>query len=417
MNLIGSGLNAMRSISSFGTLGAMACIIDNSIQCKTDNDVEINIIFIQKDGGVEDIMIVDNGKGMGLDSKKREIIDYCLMFGGGTNHGANSGLGKYGIGLLFGCCSQTKEYHIYSWTEKNKIKHKMRNHDQFGPEDPVIDQPFEIIDKFPKYFTNYLSELSSYGSGTIVYWKNCDKLTYKKAVTLINHLEHRLGRIYRHFIGKGVSINFKTYNQPNGNTPIPIPDLCKEIRKFDPLFLETGTIAPAPHNNIPSSEPFGKEDKIEFKDSLGVIHTIKIRASLAKKEIQLPKCSVGGNIEIGKLYRKVQGISLVRGNRELKLSHFDFPFPNGSSDPRHRWWKVEVLFEAISDEILDVNANKTDAQHFRYISDDDQQDQNIDYIKLRYLLSGKITNLISLMWIEMMQRYSDCKKSKKSTLK
>jgi hypothetical protein len=414
MALTGAGLNSMRSIPTFGTIGAIAEIVDNSIQWKTDNDVDINIIFIQKDGGVEDIMIVDNGKGMGLDSKKREIIDYCLMFGGGTNHGANSGLGKYGIGLPYGCCSQTKEYHIYSWTEKNKIKHKMRNHDQFGPEDPVIDQPFEVIDSFPKYFTNYLSELPSYSSGTIVYWKNCDKLTYKKAVTLINHLEHKLGRIYRHFIGKGVSINFKTYNQPNGNTPIPIPELCKEIRKFDPLFLETGTIAPSPHNNIPSSEPFGKEETVKFTDSKNITHTFKIRASLAKKDIQKPEDKNGGNTVIGKLYKEVQGISLVRGNRELKLSHFDFHFPNGASDPRHRWWKVEVLFEAISDEILDVNANKTDAQHFRYISDEDQQDQNIDYIKLRYILCGKIKNLIDEIWKEIEARVKESAEKKKN---
>jgi hypothetical protein len=412
MALTGAGLNAMRSIPTFGTIGAIAEIVDNSIQWKTDNDVEINIIFIQKDGGIEDVLIVDNGKGMGLDSKNREIIEYCLMFGGGTNHEANSGLGKYGIGLPYGCCSQSTNYHIYSWQEKNKIKHKMRNHNDFGPEEPVIDKPFEIIDSFPKYFSNYLPELASYSSGTIVHWKDCDKLTYKRALTLINHLEHKLGRIYRHFIGEGVSINFKAFNQPNNNYPIPVDGLCKEIRKFDPLFLETGSIAPQPHNSVPSSEQFGEEEIIHFEDSKGIVHEIKIKASLAKKDIQLPNCGPGGNTEIGKLYGKVQGISLVRGNRELKLSHFDFPFPNGSSDPRHRWWKVEVLFEAISDQILDVNANKTDAQHFRYISDDDSQDQNIDYIKLRYILSAKVNNLIGLMWKEINLRVSDCKEKK-----
>lgn len=416
MALTGAGLNSMRSIPTFGTIGAIAEIVDNSIQWKTDKDVEINIIFIQKDGGVEDILIIDNGKGMGLDAKGREIIDFCLLFGGGTNHGASSGLGKFGIGLPYGCCSQSSEYHIFSWQEKNKIKHKMRNHNDFGPEDPVIDKPFELINSFPKYFSNYLPELGSYNSGTIVHWKNCDKLTYKRAVTLINHLEHKLGRIYRHFIGNGISINFKAYTQPNGNYPIPIDDLCKDIRKMDPLFLDTGTIAPAPHNQIPSSEPFGKEDIIEFKDSKGIIHEFKIRASLAKKDIQYPNCKPGGKTEIGRLYATVQGISLVRGNRELKLSHFDFIFPNGPSDPKHRWWKIEVLFEAISDQLLDVNANKTDAQHFRFISDSDSQDQNIDYIKLRYILSAKVQNLIDLMCKEMKMRLDDCNDKKNSKI-
>ena len=62
---------------------------------------------------------------------------------------------------------------------------------------------------------------------------------------------------------------------------------------------------------------------------------------------------------------------------------------------RHRWWKIEVKFEPISDDLLGVNANKTDAQHFRYISDLDQEDQSIDYIKLRYKLSAAIQNRIN----------------------
>ena len=49
MALTGAGLNSMRSIPTFGTIGAIAEIVDNSIQWKTDKDVEINIIFIQKD--------------------------------------------------------------------------------------------------------------------------------------------------------------------------------------------------------------------------------------------------------------------------------------------------------------------------------------------------------------------------------
>lgn len=414
MSLTGAGLTSMRSIPTFGTIGAIAEVVDNSIQYKTERDVEINIIFIQKDGNIEDILISDNGKGMGLDNKGREIIDYCLMFGGGTNHGATSGLGRYGIGLPYGCCSQSEDYHIYSWQKKKEIKHKWRNHKEVGEDEPVIDKPFEILSEFPKYFDKYIPDLASYNSGTIVHWKNCDRLTYKKAVTLINHLEHKLGRIYRHFIRKGVVINFKAYNQPNGNSPTEIDGLCKEIRKFDPMFLESGTIAPAPHDNISSSELFAEKEYVFLETSTGIKHVFKIRASLAKKEIQMPNCSPGGNTEIGKLYGTVQGISLVRAKRELKISHFDFPFPNGNSDPRHRWWKVEVSFEPVSDQILDVNANKTDAQHFRFISDENVQDNTIDYIKLRYELSAIVNNLITEMWGQIQVRVKECKEKKEN---
>lgn len=410
MAITGLGLQSMRSIPTFGTIGAIAEVVDNSIQWKDPNkDVEINIIFIEKNNSLEDIIISDNGVGMGLDKKGREIIDFCLIFGGGTNFGATSGLGKYGIGLPYACCSQSTNYHVYSWQDPNSVKHKYRDHSDFGPDDPVVDKDMEIINAFPKYFSDYIPNLNGYLSGTIVHWRNCDKLTYKKAVTLINHIEHRLGRIYRHYLGNGVRIYFKTYSQPVNGNPIREDSLCRELRKVDPLFLESGTAAPSPHDVTASSELFGQEDIFTFSDSKGINHEFKIRASLAKKEIQLPNCQAGGNTNIGKFYGNVQGISLVRANRELRLHHFDFPFPNNIADQRHRWWKIEVKFEPISDEILDVNANKTDALHFRYISDKNQENDDADYIKLRYLLSSKVNNLIKELWKEIQKRVEECK--------
>lgn len=414
MSLTGAGLNSMRSIPTFGTVGAIAEIVDNSIQWKTIKDVDINIIFIQKDQILDEILIIDNGKGMGLDSKGKEIIDYCLYFGGGTNHGAKEGLGKFGIGLPYACCSQATEYHVYTWQQKNKIKHIYRNHEDFKQDDPVIDEPHNTIEVFPEYFENYLPELKKYNSGTIVQWKNCDRLTYKKANTIMTHLEHRLGRIYRHFIGNGVSINFKAYNQPKGNYPSIIEDLCRPIRKFDPLFLETGTIADIYNNGQPTSEKFCPDKTIIFTDSEGIKHEFLVRASYAKEHIQYPDGTVkskGGRKGLigGDLYGKVQGISLVRAKRELRIHHFDFPLDNGYSDPKHRWWKIEIQFQPISDELLGVNANKTDALNFRYISDKDQEDQTIDYIKLRYTLAAHIKNLMDEINNAMEERKEQLK--------
>lgn len=410
MALTGAGLNSMRSVPTFGTVGAIAEIVDNSIQWKTENNVEINIIFIQKNGSLEDIIISDNGRGMGKDKDGKEIIDFCLLFGGGTNHGATSNLGKFGIGLPYACCSQSKDYHVYTWQESNRIKHKSRNHDDFGKDDLVEDAPYENLNSFPKYFNHYIPGINTYNSGTIIHWKNCDRLTYKTASTLIKHIELKLGRTYRYFIDNGVSINFLAFNQPNGSSPTKIEDLCRPIKKFDPLFLDTGTVLPSPYNNEPTNESWGPAQVHTFKDSKGQNHEFIITASLAKKEIQRPNCKDGGNTKLAKnFYKPVQGISLVRAKRELRIHHFNFNFPNNRADQRHRWWKVEVKFEPISDELLGVNANKTDAIHFRYISDEDQQDQSIDYIKLRYELAAIVQNLIDNMWEEILQRVKDCK--------
>ena len=414
MSLTGAGLNSMRSVPTFGTIGAIAEIVDNSIQWKTDKDVVINIIFIQKDQVLDEIIIVDNGKGMGLDKNGNEIIDFCLYFGGGTNHGAKEGLGKFGIGLPYACCSQATEYHVYSWQKKNYIKHISRNHDDFEQDQPVTDNPHKVIKEFPPYFENYLPEIKKYNSGTIIHWKNCDRLTYKRANTIITHLEHRLGRIYRHFLGNGVSINFKAFNQPLGNYPSIIDELCTPIRKFDPLFLETGTIADAYNNGEPTSEQLCPDKTIVFTDSTGEKHEFLIRVSYAKEHIQYPDGTPkrkGGKKGLigGDLYGKVQGISIVRAKRELRIHHFDFPLDNGYSDPKHRWWKIEIQFEPKSDDLMGVNANKTDALNFRYISDKDQEDQSIDYIKLRYVLAAEVKNLMGEINKAMDERLAKLK--------
>ena len=73
--LSGAGLNSLRYQTTFGTVGAIAEIVDNSIQWKQKKkDVDINIIFIERDGAVDEVLISDNGVGMGTVNGS-EIID------------------------------------------------------------------------------------------------------------------------------------------------------------------------------------------------------------------------------------------------------------------------------------------------------------------------------------------------------
>ena len=129
MSLTGAGLRTMRSVPNFGTVGALAEIIDNSIQWRVPNKTcNINVVLIEKGSGktVKDVIITDNGIGMG------SIIDRCLWFGGGTNHGAKTNLGKYGVGLPYACCSQSETYHVYSWQERGKVQIRLQK--AFGVE-------------------------------------------------------------------------------------------------------------------------------------------------------------------------------------------------------------------------------------------------------------------------------------------
>lgn len=416
----GAGLNSFRQQFTHGTAYALAEIIDNSIQWKRpDLTCEINIIMIENQSKgssrLEDIIITDNGLGM-----DKQTLSICLNFGGGTNHGniSKGALGRYGLGLPYSSCSQTKDYHVYSWKKKGEVLHTFRNHDRFGPNDAVEAEPVDKIEGgLPTEFKKMLPELASYESGTVVQWKNCDKLDVARASTLINHINLTIGRIYRHYIDNGVTINFLVFRK-NGDTYTANIDLSGPIKIFDPLFLKTNTVLPSKFGQEATNVLWGGANRSgakkicfeEKKHGETIMHEFELNFSIAKPEIQGQDGQSGGNVEPGKTYyKKAIGISLVRANRELRLDHFNFPYPNGQGDPRHRWWSVEVKFEPISDVILNVNANKTDALNFRYISSDDyfemEKDGFVDdYIKLRHLLSKEVDQAIKGMFEEVVTR-------------
>jgi len=426
MSLTGSGLNSMRSIPTFGTVGAMAEIIDNSIQWRVKGKVaNINVILIEKGKSkhVKDIIITDNGVGMG------NIIDTCLFFGGGTNHGAQKNLGKFGIGLPYACCSQSTKYHVYSWQEKGKYKHVFRNHAEYDPNDIVVDKPHELLKKLPNLFLETNPDLATQKSGTIIYWEDCDRVDPRMAKTIIKHLDEKLGRLYRNFIDKdNLNINWKTFNVASSKqSPTKVAKHCSTIKINDPLRLvKSGTLLVDSPYNIEEGkhdifEQIGDEIIIKSEPDPalnGHIHELKIVASVAKLEIQKPGGKDGGKTEIGRLCNRSYGISLVRAKREIKLGNLGYIMPN-SADPRLRFMKIEASFEPISDDILNVNANKTDALNFRHMTNSQFEDHNIDGdgkvgfdIKFRYEISSTITRLLTQAYKIIEKRGKGQRKTK-----
>lgn len=428
MSLTGSGLNSMRSIPTFGTVGALSEIIDNSIQWRIKGKVaNINVILIErgKTRTVKDIIITDNGQGMG------DIIDTCLFFGGGTNHDAIANLGKFGIGLPYACCSQSTKYHVYSWQEKGKYKHVSRNHADFKPNEIVIDKKHNLLNSLPKLFIDTNPDLLTQESGTIVYWEDCDRVEPKMSKTIIKHLDELLGRTYRNFIKKDdLNLNWKTYHIPTLNqTPTKVTQNCSSIKINDPLrLIKTGTLLSNTPYNIPEGEHDIFEqigDEIEVKslpdpNLNGHIHKIKIKLSIAKKDIQRPGGLDGGATPIGYLCNRSYGISLVRAGREIKLGTFEYIMPN-SADARLRFMKIEASFEPISDNILNVNANKTDAINFRHMSSQQYEDHNIEGdgnvdfdIKFRYEIACVIQRLLNQSHNIIEERGKGSRKTKKT---
>src|SRR5262249_41997987 len=75
----------------------------------------------------------------------------------------------------------------------------------------------------------------------------------------------------------------------------------------------------------------------------------------------------GGNSHIGRHAAKNQGVSVVRALRELELNN---SFDN-RSEPRDRWWGVEVLFDPALDEVFGVTNNKQSGTFFTRLDFDE----------------------------------------------
>ena len=103
------------------TASAIAEIVDNAIQADA-KEIIISLVtkYEHNKHRVQDIIISDNGNGMDAD-----ILSIALQFQGGDNHGAKSGLGKYGMGLPASSCNQTKHFEVYTWQTKYDGKKKL----------------------------------------------------------------------------------------------------------------------------------------------------------------------------------------------------------------------------------------------------------------------------------------------------
>lgn len=414
----GAGLNSFRKVFPGSAVYALAEIIDNSIQWKRkDISLEIEIVLVehkfQSKFRLSEIVIIDNGVGMDY-----ETISNCLVFGGGQNHGTikDDDLGKFGLGLPYSSCSVSPNYHVYSWQNKKEIFHTFRNHRSFSGNQEVFKEKVNKYDAIPQKLKLLKPSISKSKSGTVVQWQDCDNLNVSQAATFINHINLNLGRIYRHLLGEDVKINISVFRTDDDKEFIKQNELTSSIKIFDPLFLLPNTIA----GTDPTSDLHKEKDItfIEKKiDGSEISHVIKIVASIAKEEIQSPNGGDGGKTDEGKLYKKATGISLVRSRRELKLGKFGFDFPN-SNGPTNRWWGLEVHFQPISDEIMNVSANKLDAKAFRYIDSDSFLENSKEGLtnereRLRYELSKEVDKLIKDMHKKLKERKKGTRKNKK----
>lgn len=369
--------DALRNTGYKNIESAVAEIIDNSVEANAKDIFVILREGIAKSGRkvVTEIGFLDNGDGM-----NEKVLGSCLGIGASTRQ-ARRGMGRFGVGLPQASLYACPDVEVYSWqdgVENTKRVYldinKVKEGEQKEIDDPIktpIPEPYNSYIKYQTLFKTY----DFTKSGTLVIWKQCDRINPKTRGPLTERLEFSLGQKFRYFIHDGVS-KIKIICDEN-------PEAAVDIAPNDPLFLmEDNRVLcdPAepkrvykPGQNNNAEAPFelytakgtdtGEVNvPIKYYNKNGEIETgsVLLRFSIVKDkfydETAFPKGSNPGDYALGKHAAKMEGISVVRARREIDFRRFDFY--NVINEPQHRWWGCEIVFEPVLDEIFGVANNK-----------------------------------------------------------
>ena len=291
-----------------------------------------------------------------------DVLRLSLQFGNGTHLDDRSGIGRFGMGLPSASISQCRKLEVWTW-QSDPDSSLYTYLDLAEIERGGIQEvPPPIEQQMPEFWRKAGSTFGT--SGTLVVWSELDRCTWRTARSIIKNSEFVIGRMYRRFIDSGDAvIRMATFSEG-----VPIPEEEKWSMANDPIYIMQHTSTPQPFNDKPMFEKYGEawevRPTIAFNDEQ---HEVAIRFTVASEVARRPSSTgqPAGSLPHGNHARNNVGISIVRANRELELEQSWLD----PSDPRERWWGIEIEFPAALDEIFGVTNNKQTARYFAQTPD------------------------------------------------
>lgn len=370
--------DAFRNTGYKNIESAAAEIVDNSVEEQAKNIFIIISESINPLSGrkvVTEIGFLDNGNGMDVD-----VLGRCLGIGATTRY-ERKGMGRFGVGLPQSSLYACPEVEVYSWQNGIDNCHKVFldiNKVKDGIQTEIEDPELTAVPEKYATYLSYRTLTDSFDftkSGTLVIWKNCDRVIPRTRGPLTEHLEFALGRKFRHFIDKGMC-EIKIICDENQENAI-------DVLPNDPLFLMGKNFAMCCQSEVKAMYKYGQKNDLEpvfelytadgigngevdipvkYIDKEGKVASsvVKARFSIVKPcfydETAFPGGSNPGSYAFGKHASKMEGISIIRADREIDFGKFDFY--SDTNEPQHRWWGCEIIFTPELDEAFGVANNK-----------------------------------------------------------
>jgi hypothetical protein len=351
-------VTAMRDNGYKNAAYAIAELIDNAIQAGA---TQVELLCADKTElrrqrrttQIHKIAVLDNGSGM-----DRDVLRMALQFGNGMYlaEEKHTGIGRFGMGLPSSSISQCRRVDVWTW--QDGIENA--NYTYLDLDEIVKGDMRQVPDPRPAEIPDIWREVGEAfdEAGTLVVWSNIDRSLWKRSSTIIEKSEFVIGRVYRRFlIDDRAKIRFVTFDIDEQESTLT-EDWA---RVNDPLYLMEDTSCPADPPHIPEGAAmfteWGEPDGFDVYFR-GQKHRVNIKYAIAKNEAR--QGQQPGARPHGKHAAKNVGVSIMRADRELEM---DAGWSN-PSDPRDRWWGVEIDFPPSLDDVFGVTNNKQEARYF-----------------------------------------------------
>lgn len=355
-------VKAMRDNGYKNIAYAIAELIDNSIQAGLQiNDItQVELLCCDKTemrlqrrtSRIDQIAVLDNSCGM-----DEKVLRMALQFGNGTylDPADQTGIGRFGMGLPSSSISQCRRLDLWTW--QNGVDNAI--HTYLDLDEIISGDLSEVPEPRPERIPEMWRKVGKafQRSGTLVVWRKIDRSLWRTSGTIIDKSDFLIGRMYRRFLmDNRVQIRYVTFDSAD------IEDLKEGFaRPNDPLYLMSGTSCPGfpPHidEGEPMFESWGEPSVFNIRFD-GQMHTVRVNFAIAKDEAR--KGFNPGSEPHGQHAKRNVGVSIMRADRELELD----PAWSDPSDPRDRWWGVEIDFPPALDDLFGVTNNKQSARYF-----------------------------------------------------
>lgn len=344
---VDTALMSLRS-SNFDTPAAVGEPVDNALQAGANN-IRIRLVEGERKVGkkqkdtpvVEQIAFSDDGSGMEYDVVKR-----ALVLGFSTRYNSRQGMGRFGVGATLAGISQAKRLEMYSRNAPNgEFLYSYIDLDEITNGDlKYMPNPQPAM--IPKQF----ADMAPTGTGTLVVWSKCDRLTQGEDGT-VNDLKsvreellNWLSRTFRHFIDGGVRIQL--------NDTV--------IEPHDPLYLMT-----IPRFATDEKAEVLVDDQFDWDipSDPSRHSTVKIKMTLLPASWRL-KRGWGNQDRTQTRERRIhenEGISILRAKREIFYGILPRFYPSAVEEI-DRWFGIEIAFDPELDECFRVKNVKKGAE-------------------------------------------------------